>query len=168
VDVCLFMSNEFNLKERWKKIVSVNGIAGGMSSLICCVLLQPLDLIKTRQQQQQLQQQRYSLEKLAETKRGFLDVAKGVVHDRGLLGLWRGTVPSVCRMVPGSALYFSMLSMIQSSFQLNTSRFSIPENLMAGGIARAITSMTLLPISVVKVRYEVSRVALGCVGGWRG
>ena len=120
-------------------------------------------MIKTRQQQQQQQQQLYALEKqFVKTKRGFLSIAKEVFHDKGMLGLWRGTIPSICRMVPGSALYFSMLSMLQSSFQLNTNRkVSIPKNLMAGGIARAITSMALLPVSVVKVRYEVSSCMRG-------
>jgi solute carrier family 25, member 38 len=151
-DSQISMELDTTIKQRLSDIISVNGLAGGMSGLAACILLQPLDLIKTR-----LQQQHYQ-EKQPEYKGSMVEIARKIVNDNGIRGLWRGTIPTLYRIVPGSALYFGMLGMIQSCTQLTTGKgtLSAHENLLIGGISRAMVGTILLPISVVKVRYEVS------------
>lgn len=90
--------------------------------------------------------------------------------------LWRGTLPSIIRTGMGSALYFSTLNALRqkvarsnilttsalaagpSSTLQNTSsslpRLSNLANLATGAVARASVGFVMMPITVIKVRYE--------------
>jgi solute carrier family 25, member 38 len=74
--------------------------------------------------------------------------------------LWRGTVPTILRNVPGSSLYFYSLSFIRQSFipqatrASRSSKYVTLVNVSAGILARAGAGFILMPISVIKVRFE--------------
>ncbi|KAL6718003.1 hypothetical protein ACLMJK_004088 [Lecanora helva] len=135
------------------------GLATGCTSAI---LLQPADLLKTRVQQSRSTS-------LATTFRGLLK------DPHSLQQLWRGTFPSLIRTGIGSALYFSSLNALRqhvatSNLLVSTalaetvngranSSSSLPRlsniaNLSTGAIARASAGLVLMPITVIKVRYE--------------
>ncbi|ORX38358.1 mitochondrial carrier domain-containing protein [Kockovaella imperatae] len=82
--------------------------SGALSGLCSAVCLQPLDLLKTRLQQ------RYE----GTQRRRVGTVVREVVRDDGVTGLWRGTVPTLVRNVPGVALYFYMLSAIRGRLSI--------------------------------------------------
>ena len=44
----------------------------------------------------------------------LVQLVSTAVKQNGVLVLWRGTVPSVCRVVPGVTLYFTTLEGLQS------------------------------------------------------
>ncbi|KAG1487641.1 hypothetical protein G6F46_012628 [Rhizopus delemar] len=138
-----------------KKQTPILHLTGGaLSGMVACVALQPLDLIKTR-----LQQHRQDhLAFLKEAKNKGLKVAPQKS------GLWRGTIPTIMRNVPGSALYFFALSEIRQIVS-NSRSFWKPvmnnnkdhqrwENLFSGSTARGAVGYIMMPITVVKVRYE--------------
>ncbi|KAL7413019.1 mitochondrial carrier domain-containing protein [Mrakia frigida] len=141
--------------------------SGAASGLASSVLLQPLDLLKTRIQQQ------------GGTSKKVWHITKNVVKDAGVRGLWRGTAPTVVRNVPGVAAYFYTLSEIRyalaqlgyfslpipiplvsdpsSSNQSTTStlpKLSREGNLLAGAIARTGVGFVMNPVTVLKARYE--------------
>ncbi|KAI8388176.1 mitochondrial carrier domain-containing protein [Radiomyces spectabilis] len=147
---------------------------GAMSGMVACIVLQPLDLIKTR-----LQQQRQDhLAFLREAKKKGLLVApqnstivstvRDIVRSNGPSGLWRGTIPTILRNVPGSALYFVALAEIRdilsrtrttwqpwvSMKQQSAIEQKRWENLVSGASARGAVGYIMMPITVVKVRYE--------------
>ena len=87
--------------------------------------------------------------------------------------LWRGTLPSVLRTGFGSALYFSTLNTLRQSLARTSllpstkvidhvakySSSSLPKlsnsaNLATGAIARVGAGVMLMPLTVLKVRYE--------------
>ena len=74
--------------------------------------------------------------------------------------LWRGTVPTILRNVPGVSIYFYSLSFIRQSLIPQASRTSRSSkyvtlvNVSAGMLARAGAGFILMPISVIKVRFE--------------
>ena len=74
--------------------------------------------------------------------------------------LWRGTVPTILRNVPGISIYFYSLSIIRQSFipqatrASRSSKYVTLVNLSAGMLARAGAGFILMPISVIKVRFE--------------
>lgn len=78
--------------------------SGAASGLASCLLLQPMDLLKTRMQQEQ-QRERDQIKSIPQHKRGgprrrtqrLIGLTKQVIKDDGWLGLWRGTVPTVAR-----------------------------------------------------------------------
>ena len=74
--------------------------------------------------------------------------------------LWRGTVPTILRNVPGVSIYFYSLSFIRKSLIPQATRAKLSKkyvtlvNMFAGTLARAGAGFILMPISVIKVRFE--------------
>lgn len=74
--------------------------------------------------------------------------------------LWRGTVPTILRNVPGVSIYFYSLSWIRQSLipqatrATRSSEYVTLVNVSAGMLARAGAGFILMPISVIKVRFE--------------
>lgn len=120
------------------------------------VLLQPLDLLKTRVQQS-------GKPSLYASWRDLRSAPKP------LQALWRGTLPSALRTGFGSAIYFSSLNTIRqyaattgSTNPTHTARSgstALPKlsnvaNLMSGAAARTFAGFILMPLTVIKVRFE--------------
>ncbi|PAV20572.1 mitochondrial carrier [Pyrrhoderma noxium] len=144
-------------------------LSGGLSGLASTVFLQPFDLLKTR-----VQQRDGKLDIRQNTN--VFRVAREIVGKDGVVGLWRGTVPSLFRNVPGVALYMTSLTrirmmMAQSAFfvERNTGvyaagtasgtgsvlpKLSSQGNLLAGAVTRVAVGFILNPFSVIKARFE--------------
>ncbi|KAJ4151314.1 hypothetical protein LMH87_012022 [Akanthomyces muscarius] len=129
------------------------GLGSGMSTAI---ILQPLDLLKTRVQQSG-EASLYS---------SWLELRRS---PNQLRSLWRGTLPSALRTGFGSALYFSSLNAIrQYASRANAPRtgeggmtgstalpkLSNTTNLFSGAAARTFAGFVLMPLTVIKVRFE--------------
>lgn len=85
-------------------------------------------------------------------------------------GLWRGTLPSALRTGFGSALYFTSLNALRQGLaqngssilvandnSVNTSalpKLSNSGNLATGAAARVAAGFVMMPVTVIKVRYE--------------
>lgn len=121
------------------------GFLGGMAS---SAALQPLDLLKTRMQQQ--------------SRTGILDTIRSI---RSVGEVWRGTLPSVIRTSVGAGLYLGLLnklraarSQVSSENRLSTSlpKISAIDNVLTGAFARSVIGLVMMPITVVKIRFESS------------
>lgn len=127
----------------------IGGFVGGLTS---AVVLQPLDLLKTRIQQQK-----------------SATILSTIKQLNGPLELWRGTLPSALRTSIGSALYLSSLNVLRTKVSDSKKRrgidvikskssslpeLNIYENLMTGAVARAMVGYVTMPITILKVRYE--------------
>ncbi|EGF76792.1 hypothetical protein BATDEDRAFT_14698 [Batrachochytrium dendrobatidis JAM81] len=119
-----------------QKNPTVHLAAGGVSGLVSCVLLQPLDLV---------------FRSLANIT--LFTTLNDVVKKDGVSGLWRGTLPTILRNVPGSALYFLSVHSLRSTME----RLGVTKNtsnLIAGAASRVVIGFAAMPITVVKIRYE--------------
>lgn len=176
-------------------------MAGLGSGVFSAVLLQPIDLLKTRVQQSGHHSLTAAvadiLRQAAATRshttgRGPLALAPSVA------ALWRGTVPSALRTGFGSAVYFTSLNAIRQNAALVPFLAAAPEtsptilptspgnssssnrggghssslpklsntgNLLAGAAARAFAGFLLMPLTVIKVRYESSLYAYDSLAG---
>ncbi|KAI4214543.1 MAG: hypothetical protein LQ351_002960 [Letrouitia transgressa] len=149
-------------------------LAGLSTGVFSASLLQPIDLLKTRVQQSQ--------------SASFLDSLKEIVRGpKPLQQLWRGTSPSVVRTGFGSALYFSTLNALRQNvarYNVVASAGAVPSahgssryassslprlsnlaNLSTGAIARASVGLVMMPITVIKVRYESTLYSYKSVWG---
>ncbi|CAD5221959.1 unnamed protein product [Bursaphelenchus xylophilus] len=142
---------------------------GLISTVSTTTLTQPFDRVKTLKQQ---------LEHDAD--RSALSLARKVVKERGILELWKGTVPSVMRAAPGAALYLSIVDCLRT-------RLKVHDNdgrglFLTGFTTRLGIAFLMQPFTMIKARLESSvyheksmfdasrRVYkdLGMLGLWRG
>jgi hypothetical protein len=138
-------------------------LAGLTSGTFTAVLLQPADLLKTR-----LQQTSH-----INVRNPLLHTLKQIWSSPApMKQLWRGTVPSAWRTGLGSALYFGGLNVMRSKLaaagigtipgtQGSSSPSALPKlssttNLLTGSVARTWAGFVMMPITVIKVRYESS------------
>lgn len=139
----------------------IGGFVGGLTS---AVALQPLDLLKTRIQQQP----KGSIGGLAKGS-PLTSVVLQIIKENPL-SLWRGTIPSMLRTSIGSALYLSCLNQMRTKIAEITANKTgqpirvtksskLPElsmglNLTTGALSRGIVGYITMPITIIKVRYE--------------
>ena len=125
-------------------------VAGCASAGLTTLLLQPLDLVKTR-----LQEDRGA--------RVATEV-RAIVAEGGVRALWTGVTPSLWRTVPGVGLYFWLYHRLAGGRQLGTL-----EGLLVGGVTRVAAGSLLIPLTVVKTRWEAKGAErVGLVGALVG
>jgi len=117
-------------------------LAGSLSGTCSTLMFQPLDLMKTRIQQQ------------TEGRLSMRGVCRSVLAQENILGLWRGVVPSLVRTVPGVGLYFSTMHHMRA--KLCGNRPTHMQSVIIGGSARAFAGSIMIPFTVIKIRFESS------------
>ncbi|OJA18383.1 hypothetical protein AZE42_00719, partial [Rhizopogon vesiculosus] len=139
-------------------------LSGALSGFAGAVLLQPLDLLKTR-----IQQGDRALN--ARNATIIWRTTQDILQNEGVKGLWRGTGATLVRNVPGVALYFTSLTYLRAVMtkspyfsahqrhNLDSSKSVLPKlssqgNLIAGATARVGVGFILNPFSVIKARFE--------------
>lgn len=142
----------------------VHFFAGLSSGILSAVLLQPADLLKTRVQQAH--------------QNTLLGTIRAIASGPNpIRQFWRGTLPSTLRTGCGSAIYFSSLNALRREFAREQQKLqshrdgghgkrrdtshssSLPKlsnsaNLATGAVARVFAGFLMMPITVIKVRYE--------------
>lgn len=128
--------------------------AGFLAGLSSSLLLQPLDLLKTRLQQSPNTTLWRELQRTP------------------ILKLWRGTLPLCIRTSVGSGLYLASLNSIRKAVAtpeararaqanaasagtaLSLPKLTMTENLLAGAVARSFVGFLTMPVTILKIRYE--------------
>ncbi|KFP46377.1 Solute carrier family 25 member 38, partial [Cathartes aura] len=132
-------------------------VCGSISGTCSTLLFQPLDLLKTRLQTLQPAVN-------GSGRAGMITLLFRVVRTESLLGLWKGVSPSFARCIPGVGIYFSTLYMMKQKFLVDRSPTAL-ESIFLGATARAVSGICMLPVTVVKTRYESGRFGYGSVYG---
>lgn len=149
-------------KEDGPRVTSSNNsvikslVSGSISSSLTTIIYQPLDLLKTR-----IQLQDGSIKTadgrtiiLGRVTKSALNLFRG----KGLLSLWEGTGASLIRSVPGVGLYYATLNILQANYSSQRNQPNDAAQAFCFGLlARSSVSFILLPVTVVKVRYESGR-----------
>uniref|UniRef100_A0A1B6DWZ3 Mitochondrial glycine transporter n=1 Tax=Clastoptera arizonana TaxID=38151 RepID=A0A1B6DWZ3_9HEMI len=124
-------------------------LAGSLSGTCSTILFQPLDVVKTRLQTAQC----------ATITRpnnigsfGMVNILSGIFQKDQLFGLWKGMSPSLTRCVPGVGLYFASMHWMKDN--LISGEPTPLESLAIGIAGRSISGICLIPITVVKTRFE--------------
>ncbi|GAA6001297.1 Hem25p [Rhodotorula paludigena] len=157
--------------------------SGAVSGAASVFMLQPLDLIKTRVQQEPSQPVA-STSRISgsavdgasgaqgkRTRARIWTTAKDVVRQDGVRGLWRGTVPTLYRNVPGVSLYFLSLSRLRTIMGKTTvfrqkgspipppgakAKLTPAGDLIVGSTARTAVGFLLTPFTLLKTLSESS------------
>lgn len=124
--------------------------AGSLSGTCSALLFQPFDLVKTRLQVEGTALSSAERLKLGGSN-GMLYTFYSVARREHIGALWRGLVPALSRCVPGIGMYFCALHGLS---RFTSEERTLVESVLLGASARTIAGITLLPVTVVKTRYE--------------
>ncbi|XP_035470718.1 mitochondrial glycine transporter A [Scophthalmus maximus] len=133
-------------------------MCGSFSGTCSTLLFQPLDLVKTRLQTLQSGRQPGS------GRVGMVTMLMSVVRTERLLGLWKGVSPSFARTIPGVGLYFSTYYSLKQHFFQDSTPGAMGAVLLGGG-ARTVAGVFMLPVTVIKTRFECGRYGYRSVVG---
>ncbi|KAL7883542.1 hypothetical protein SRHO_G00012000 [Serrasalmus rhombeus] len=133
-------------------------MCGSLSGTCSTLLFQPLDLVKTR-----LQTLQNSVHP-GSGRVGMVTVFLSVVRTEKLLGLWKGVSPSFVRCIPGVGIYFSTYFSLKQHFFSDRAPGPVEAMLLGAG-ARSVAGVCMLPVTVIKTRFESGRYNYGSVAG---
>jgi solute carrier family 25, member 38 len=152
---------------------AVHGLAGAASSAVACVLLQPLDVLKTRQQlwpaglprpyaegggagwrtparlarathsHTHTRTHTHAHSLVLSLTRYLWRVGHVVVRSAGWAALWRGTGVTLARTVPGAALYFPLLHSLQRALGTDRPTHGRPGETAAANMAAGACARAL-------------------------
>ncbi|BET01784.1 Solute carrier family 25 member [Nesidiocoris tenuis] len=132
-------------------------LAGSISGTCSTVLFQPLDLVKTRLQNAPVASHG------SNTQLGMLNLFSNIVRKEHASGLWKGITPSLARTVPGVGLYFASMHWMTSA--LADGHPSPLQAVAIGMVGRTFSVVSLIPITVIKTRFESGNFQYGSMGG---
>ncbi|KAL0993064.1 hypothetical protein UPYG_G00102760 [Umbra pygmaea] len=133
-------------------------MCGSLSGTCSTLLFQPLDLVKTRLQILQTTLQPGS------ARVGMVTVFLTVVQTEKLTGLWKGVSPSFVRTIPGVGIYFSTYYSLKQRYVPEHGPGAMEAVLLGAG-ARTVAGFCMLPVTVIKTRYESGRYNYMSVAG---
>ncbi|XP_063796390.1 mitochondrial glycine transporter isoform X2 [Pseudophryne corroboree] len=134
-------------------------VCGSLSGTCSTLLFQPLDLVKTRLQTQQLSAPGRNV--------GMVHIFLKVIRNENFLGLWKGVSASFLRCIPGVGLYFSTLYSLKEHIFLGKDLAPLQSVLLGAG-SRTVAGVCMLPFTVVKTRYESGNYGYKSVFGALG
>ncbi|CAH1645387.1 unnamed protein product [Spodoptera littoralis] len=138
-------------------------LAGSFSGTFSAVLFQPLDLVKTRLQNPS--QHVVAATVNSRIQPGMMTIFTNIIRQEQIVGLWRGMVPSIARCVPGVGIYFSSLHWLKAKMGKTKGDLGALEAITLGVFARTMSGVALIPITVIKTRYESGVYKYNSLGG---
>lgn len=113
---------------------------GSMAGAFGAFMVYPIDLVKTRMQNQRSSRVGQMLYK------NSWDCAKKVVKNEGFKGLYSGVLPQLVGVAPEKAIKLTVNDLVRSHFSSGTGEIWLPHELLAGGTAGACQVVSnLLP-----------------------
>lgn len=137
-----------------KTIISF--FSGATSGCISTLILQPLDVIKTRMQMSEAYNRSIRLKSALtlQSNASVFQTFRGIIRQDSVSGLWRGVTASVLRNTMGVGVYFMSLNTITARLSDEDGSLSHFATLASGATARSLAVILLCPLSVIKTRME--------------
>ena len=123
-------------------------MAGGMAGGIGVSVVYPIDLVKTRMQNQRGNKTRYT---------GSFDCALQTIKREGVLGLYRGLRPQLLGVAPEKAIKLAVNDLAKSIYQdkLLTPQDELFLNIASGAMAGLSQVIVTNPLEITKIRLQV-------------
>ncbi|MCJ1479019.1 mitochondrial aspartate-glutamate transporter agc1 [Lambiella insularis] len=125
---------------------ALGSIAGAFGAFV----VYPIDLVKTRMQNQRSARVGQVLYK------NSIDCARKVIQNEGFKGLYSGVLPQLIGVAPEKAIKLTVNDLIRGHFsEKDTGKIWWPFELLAGGTAGACQVVFTNPLEIVKIRLQV-------------
>ncbi|KIM47475.1 hypothetical protein M413DRAFT_439135 [Hebeloma cylindrosporum] len=125
-------------------------VQGGFAGAVGATIVYPIDMVKTRMQNQRSTVVGQMLYK------NSLDCAKKILHNEGFIGFYRGLGPQLIGVAPEKAIKLTVNDLVRSrAMDPETGRIKIGWELVAGGMAGGSQVVFTNPLEIVKIRLQV-------------
>lgn len=119
---------------------------GSMAGAIGATFVYPIDLVKTRLQNQRALERLYT---------GGIDCFLKVVRNEGVFGLYRGLLPQLVGVAPEKAIKLTMNDLMRSLLRdRRTGELTLASEIVSGGTAGASQVIFTNPLEIVKIRLQ--------------
>ncbi|KAH6917029.1 mitochondrial inner membrane protein [Coprinopsis sp. MPI-PUGE-AT-0042] len=123
---------------------------GGIAGAFGATIVYPIDMVKTRMQNQRSTVVGQMLYK------NSIDCAKKILRNEGFLGFYRGLGPQLVGVAPEKAIKLTVNELIRGkATDPDTGRITLPWELFAGGAAGGCQVVFTNPLEIVKIRLQV-------------
>ena len=123
---------------------------GSIAGAFGAFMVYPIDLVKTRMQNQRSQRVGERL------YANSIDCAKKVIRNEGVRGLYSGVLPQLVGVAPEKAIKLTVNDLVRGYFtDKKTKNIRWPAELFAGGSAGACQVVFTNPLEIVKIRLQV-------------
>jgi solute carrier family 25 aspartate/glutamate transporter 12/13 len=136
-----------------------NFVQGGFAGAFGATIVYPIDLVKTRMQNQRSTIVGQLLYK------NSLDCVKKVIRNEGFLGFYRGLGPQLVGVAPEKAIKLTVNDLVRGrAMDPETGRISPFWEIVAGGTAGGCQVVFTNPLEIVKIRLQVQGEAAKAEG----
>ncbi|KAL8286743.1 hypothetical protein RQP46_004271 [Phenoliferia psychrophenolica] len=123
---------------------------GGIAGALGATTVYPIDLVKTRMQNQRSKVVGELLYK------NSIDCVKKVYRNEGFTGFYRGLPPQLVGVAPEKAIKLTVNELIRNhATNPETGRITVPWELLAGGGAGACQVVFTNPLEIIKIRLQM-------------
>ncbi|EPQ30021.1 uncharacterized protein PFL1_02694 [Pseudozyma flocculosa PF-1] len=136
---------------------------GGIAGATGATLVYPIDLVKTR-----MQNQRSSVVGEPLMYKNSIDCVKKVFRNEGFLGFYSGLGPQLLGVAPEKAIKLTVNDLVRGKARDPiTGSITLPWELVAGGTAGGCQVVFTNPLEIVKIRLQVAGEIAKAEGGDR-
>eukprot|EP01126_Amoeba_proteus_P007536 TRINITY_DN12706_c0_g1_i2.p1 TRINITY_DN12706_c0_g1~~TRINITY_DN12706_c0_g1_i2.p1 ORF type:complete len:219 (-),score=20.58 TRINITY_DN12706_c0_g1_i2:63-719(-) len=140
----------FTLYEYLLKRWSLPFLAGAVARTLSVFVTSPFEMLRTYRQSKTC-------------SKSMSSVTRYLIKKRGYMGLWTGTWPTLCRDVPFSAIYWTLLEKIKSKATTLTTDAGFQESghlffnltFFAACLSGSISAFLVTPADVIKTRQQM-------------
>lgn len=127
-----------------------NFMQGGIAGAFGATIVYPIDLVKTRMQNQRNTVVGQVLYK------NSIDCAKKILRNEGVLGFYRGLGPQLIGVAPEKAIKLTVNDLIRAkTMDPETGRIKLFWEMIAGGAAGGCQVIFTNPLEIVKIRLQI-------------
>ncbi|XP_059478980.1 calcium-binding mitochondrial carrier protein Aralar1 isoform X2 [Neocloeon triangulifer] len=126
-------------------------ILGSIGGAVGATVVYPIDLVKTR-----LQNQRAGSFIGELMYRNSWDCCRKVIRHEGFMGLYRGLVPQLMGVAPEKAIKLTMNDLVRDKFMDKNGNLPLYGEIIAGGCAGGSQVIFTNPLEIVKIRLQVA------------
>jgi solute carrier family 25 aspartate/glutamate transporter 12/13 len=139
-------------KSIWRDVLeSVHHFGlGSVAGAFGAFMVYPIDLVKTRMQNQRSSGAGHVLYK------NSLDCARKVIKNEGFTGLYSGVLPQLVGVAPEKAIKLTVNDLVRGKLtDKDSGVIKLPFELLAGGTAGACQVVFTNPLEIVKIRLQI-------------
>lgn len=130
-------------------------LLGSIAGAFGAFMVYPIDLVKTRMQNQRAGRPGQLLYK------NSIDCFQKVIRNEGFRGLYSGVLPQLVGVAPEKAIKLTVNDLVRGKFtEVRTGAIPVPAEILAGGSAGACQVIFTNPLEIVKIRLQVQGEAM--------